>query len=577
MKKILGVFFCLFLIITVFGQARATKETTKKETTKEIKKVVILPFSVHSSENIDYVKTGIWDMLFSRIAVSEKIDVVSKDSTLDALKAVGKKSLTQSDVYALGKKMNVDFIVWGSITKIGNSLSLDGKLVDITSYKSSVGVFAQCKDMDEVIPKIADFAKRIDYHILGLVPSTFGLPPAPSAMPQQQAGQFPRESEIISKMKGGRGTYTSAINPDFINAAKPMKRRGFWMSQKYSAEFKGMDIGDVNNDGLNEVVVIDDYNIMIYQKKENSFKLLQKIAGKSYDDYLSVDVADINKNGIPEIIVTSINRNLLDSFVLEFKDEKFEKIASDLRWFMRVVNIESSPTLLGQKLGMDKPFGNPIHNIVWRSGEYKEGKKMNIPEGLSVYGLTIDSLGISKKERIIALNEYDHLCIFEKTDKSLSKIALVTGSDEFLWKSDDVFGGSNNGFEIFQHQADGDATEKDIIFIKVRIHTYDINKDGKKEIVVVKNLSSVGRIFKNLKVFTSSEIYDLEWDGLGLLENWKTRKINGYVADYQFKDIDNDGQNEIVLALNLTIGGVKTRRSVIVAYDLNIQSQSQSQ
>jgi hypothetical protein len=34
----------------------------------------------------------------------------------------------------------------------------------------------------------------------------------------------------------------------------------------------------------------------------------------------------------------------------------------------------------------------------------------------------------------------------------------------------------------------------------------------------------------------------------GPSENWKTRKINGYVADYQFKDIDNDGQNEIVLA-----------------------------
>ena len=62
--------------------------------------------------------------------------------------------------------------------------------------------------------------------------------------------------------------------------------------------------------------------------------------------------------------------------------------------------------------------------------------------------------------------------------------------------------------------------------------TFDTNKDGKKELIIVKNLSSVGRIFKNLKLFSSSEIYNLEWDGLGMAENWRTKKINGYVADY---------------------------------------------
>jgi hypothetical protein len=74
-----------------------------------------------------------------------------------------------------------------------------------------------------------------------------------------------------------------------------------------------------------------------------------------------------------------------------------------------------------------------------------------------------------------------------------------------------------------------------------------------------------------LRDFTSSEISDLEWDGLGLVENWKTRKINGYVADYQFKDIDNDGQKEIVLALVLSQEGFGRGKSAIVAYKLNVQ------
>ncbi len=92
-------------------------------------------------------------------------------------------------------------------------------------------------------------------------------------------------------------------------------------------------------------------------------------------------------------------------------------------------------------------------------------------------------------------------------------------------------------------------------YINLRILTYDTNKDGKREIIIVKNLSSSGRTFQRVKLFTSAEVYNLEWDGMGMVENWRTKKISGYVADYQFKDIDNDGENEVVLALVLSVGG----------------------
>ena len=193
---------------------------------------------------------------------------------------------------------------------------------------------------------------------------------------------------------------------------------------------------------------------------------------------------------------------------------------------------------------------------------------MRIPQGLSVYGLTLDKIGSSGAERIIALNESDYLYIYDQTDKPLSKIAVFGGSDELIWKSDDVFGGSNTIIEPVNKSADSTMEIRESYFINLRILTYDTNGDGKREIIIVKNLSSAGRLMQNVKLFTSAEVYNLEWDGLGMVENWRTRKINGYVADYQFKDIDNDGENEIVLALVLSTVGTVKDRSVIVAYDL---------
>lgn len=561
MRKTLQYILCLLIILSFASAAWAKDKYT----------ITILPFTANSADNIDYVKKGISEMLTTRISVPGKIEVTDKDALAAEIKKSKIKEITLVDAYNLGKKFKSDYVIWGSITKIGNSLSIDGKLIDIVASKSDIGIFTQSQNLDEIMPKINDFSQRVVQHILG-TPAAPAVPAVSAGPSRPVAPGVSRETQIIAGMKAGgkKGTLTSAINPDFINAADPFNRKGFWMSQKFPTEFKGMDVGDVNGDGLNETVIIDKHNLYIYQKTDKELKLLEKISGKSYDNYLSVDVADVNRTGIKQIIVTCLNEATVNSFVLQFKDGKYVKIASDIRWFLRVLETKSGiPLLLGQRYGFDKPFDTPIYEIVWRDGEYVDDHKMKIPLGLSVYGLTIDDFGTGGGgEKIMALNELDYLCIFEKTDKPLSRLfTFGFKNDELIYASDEQFGGSNNYFENIDKTMP-EANEKSA-FVNLRIHAFDTNNDGRKEIIIVKNLSSVGRVFKHMKLFTSSEIYNLEWDGIGMAENWRTKKINGYVADYCIKDIDNDGKPEIVLALVLSVGTSVRDKSVIVVYRLD--------
>jgi TolB-like protein len=541
------------------------------EAEKETKRVAVLPFSVHSSEDITYVRDGIWDMLISRLSVTEGVSVTPKQEVREALKTLGGKEPAVADVYGLGKRLNLDYAVWGSITKIGNSVSLDAKLLDVSTYKTPVGVFEQCQGMDDVIPRISDFAKKIHYHILGITPpaaEATSLPPAGKQRPAASPLTVP-EGKVIQTREG---TFTSVINPAFITSANPLAQKGFWMSQRYKKTFKGMDIGDVDGDGKNEVIAIDDRTIEIYQREGMALALRTKISGESYDQFLAVDVADINGNGIAEIIVTNLAENKPKSFVMEFRDGKFEKIASGLEWFMRITDTEGGPVLMGQGIMLGDPLSGPIHEIVWRNGAYREGRRMLIPEGLSVFGVLLAKID-GGTERVVALDEYDHINILEKTKKPLSKIHIVGGSDNLLWISYDVYGGSNNKIYL-ERRSSGIDTNEDAggsVYVKERLLSYDTNGDGKKELVVVKNLSPSGRIMKNVRVFTRSEIYNLEWDGLGLAENWRTKRIQGYVADYQIKDIDNDGKDEVVLLVGL---GTTLTRSAIVAYDLDVPDAS---
>jgi len=559
---------------------------------KDKNSVAVLPFALNSSDNIDYVQQGILDMLSSRISSIDKIEVISKDKVLEATKTVKLKEMTLADIYALGKKMNVDYVVSGSITKIGNSVSIDAKLVDIAAYKQAVSISTQSQGMDDVIVKISDFAQRIDQHILGTAAPA--APPvaamvAPTAttttaLPQMSSGgstqpQKDRENLIIAGMRTGKkATFTGSINPDFISGAQPRDKKGFWMSQKYPTNYKGIDVGDVNGDGLNEIVVIDENSVYIYQRKGNDALLLQKISGGKFNNYAGVDIVDLNNNGIKEILISNVVTkretynvfNTVDSFILEWKDGKFVKIADNLPWLFRVIDGKPGGIrVLGQKIGSQRPFDTPIYEMVWSGGQYREGKKLRIPQGLSIYGLTLDNLG-EGAEKIITFNTYDYLSVFQETDKPLYAVQSMLGSKEYIYKSDEVFGGSNSFVEAYGEDMPGNDYTFYYTYMNSRILTYDTNKDGKRELIVVKNLTA-SRILKNTKIFTSSEFYNLEWDSMSLLENWRTRKMGGYVADYQIKDIDNDGQDEIVMVIVTSSGSLVGRESVIAAYKLQAQ------
>ena len=159
MNKTIGIALGILLCMaTVCASAPGAQQT---------KSIAILPFAVNSSENINYIRDGIWDMLISRVTVSGKTNVVSKSTVLDALSKQAGKELTQADVSALGKRLNADYVVWGSITKIGDSLSLDGKMLDVASSQSPVTLYEQTRGMNEVITKISDFSQRIRSHVTG--------------------------------------------------------------------------------------------------------------------------------------------------------------------------------------------------------------------------------------------------------------------------------------------------------------------------------------------------------------------------------------------------------------------------
>ncbi len=367
--KVISLCLLLALSLTI-----PSPSITQTRDPNKVHKVAILPFMIHSQENLDYLREGIYNILTSRITVEERIVVIDRSIVERALYEVRPTRLDEAAATKIGMKIGADYIVLGSITKVGDYISLDARLISITEEKPPLSAFTQHKGIDDVMVKIGDFAQDIGFKILGRR-TMIGRP-----------GESRREGGVIERFDRGS--------------------LDFKKSQTFDFEIKGLDIGDVDGDKKNELVIMDDHNLYLFKYDGDKLKLFQKIETGYQHSFLTLDVADVNRNGYAEIIVTAVAGDDLRSFILEFEEGKFRKITEKAGWYFRVLDHpKDGPTLMGQKMGSDGLFTGPIYKFLWKKKSFEKGPKMPFPKETNIFGLALATIRNKETLDLIVLDD----------------------------------------------------------------------------------------------------------------------------------------------------------------------------
>ena len=217
--------------------------------------------------------------------------------------------------------------------------------------------------------------------------------------------------------------------------------------------------------------------------------------------------------------------------------------------------------LMGQKGGFKDIFMGGVYELEWTNGRYAPFDKQRLPNRLNIYGFTYGDVLGQGQESVLYLSRNGTLRILD-------------GSGNEEWTSSDTYGGSN----IFllspadkklattpTRQTDPTAFKGQ--YLQQRIFVSDLDKDKKKELIVVKNHDAVGGVLRRTRSYNGGHFEALVWDNVGFRKKWKTRKFTGYISDYDVGDFDNDGTDELVFALVVkTESAFKEPRSHIVTW-----------
>ena len=493
----------------VFAQSPAEQPSSPPK--KLPYKVAILPVKINSPENIGFMQEGLLDMLSSRVDLEGRVVVLEKGPVKKAYDQVPGE-MSGENARKIGQLLEVDFVIFGSLTKLGDSASLDLKVVGVKEEKPGFSVFVQAKKMEEIVASVDELARQIDEKILG-----YPLRPQVAAKPaevEKEVKGFPAIPGITGATKGGRGAAGGEL----------------WQSEPFPFHIKGMAVGDVDGDGRNEVVLIGEKTLYIY-RWDGEFKLLWKKEGGRLDAYMAIDVADIDKDGKAEIFITNMQGDRLASFVVAFKDGAFRTVSSGLDWFLRVVEWgEKGKVLLGQTKGFKEGFAWPISELGWDGKAYKEIRPADLPRLYSLYGF--------------APFTHKGKTIFLFIDSNFY-LKAIDQKGKMVWRSREDYGSDNyfQGKPLDQGVGYHDGDEW--AYVNVRL----ISRGD--EVFIIRNISAVGQIMKRQKYYNKGVMQRLFWTGALFVETWKSPEISGYMADFQIQDIDNNREPELIVAVNL--------------------------
>lgn len=560
-------FFCLFTAIFILFNLPAWAGAATK-------RVLILPLTIHSEKDLSFLNKGIMDMMASRISQSA---IVIRQKAPPAGK----------DPLQIGRDMNADYVVTGSLTLFGNSASTDASLVSVDSGDTALQFSQFGQSGSDVLMHVNQFATQVSQHIASIsatpqvaaptaaapavmVPQVAPRveavpPPAPVVVPAPTVQAAPAPvapaPAAAPAAVAAAAVAASAATEPATSAPAAQKVEVIWTSNPFKGTIRALTTGDVDGDGRVDIVFAHDNQIVVeHRAGERMDRIAAFDAGKRHS-IVAVDAGDINGNGVAEVFVTRLNAHKkLDSVVLEWNGSGLAPIAGGQRWYFRVgEDPEKGIVLMGQRRGTpsandtgglyeDSHFLPGVFELTWTGKAYQSGRRFPLPSDTTIYRFSRGDILNDGRIRAIAYSAEDELRIYDPA-----------GSPQ--WAGKETLGGN----PLFLETASSiEARAKERTYLTQRFIVADLNGDGKVEVVTVHNRDAARGFIERFRQYTRGQVVVLSWNKVNMKQVWTGEEISGYISDFSLADLNGDGRLEAVYAMVTSTGITQVKSSNIV-------------
>ncbi|MCI5125407.1 MAG: VCBS repeat-containing protein [Candidatus Electrothrix sp. AR5] len=354
-----SLLFRLYILLTIVFltipvTASTTETTGDKQNRGKDKIIIIPPFKVQTRTPHPHLQTGLANILATRVTKRTGHIIAPHSTETDQLTDL----LRQQDNGAVQKiiqAMDDTYLLAGTLKekKQGYEIKIHVFAHRPTAQISLSQTFNQLDRALSVLDELSlDIAERI-----------FSVPRPKKAAVTAETGRLEgfhtAHPERLFKEKKYSLDVTAGSkikNTDFgIQGTQDIQSiQGIQSSRKDilpSLTVLAMAVGDLNNDGKEEFVILEKANVALYHRDpKGSF---QRIAFQPLARHLGLHtmyLADLDNNGLQEIYIGASNGTNPASQILEWDGRRFYVLYQNAPYYLRpAVDAMGRPLLLGQK------------------------------------------------------------------------------------------------------------------------------------------------------------------------------------------------------------------------------------
>ncbi|MCK5916489.1 MAG: hypothetical protein KAG92_10155 [Deltaproteobacteria bacterium] len=292
---------------------------------------------------------------------------------------------------------------------------------------------------------------------------------------------------------------------------------------KVTLVVKGMDVGDLENDGTSEMVFTDGEKIYIYQITEKGLKFKYRYHFDRWGAIVNIVVGDITGDHKDEIIVNTFKETEdgFSSFVVSKTEGKYRIVADHIPYVMGLLGghsvADKGVYFVGQGFVAEDLFGTLVSRLHFQGGKVSSAGKFTVPLGFTLPGTVYADVNNDRIKELCFVNKQNFVEIYQ--------------GDKRLWVSDERLAGSLHDVQYEVGTERISYTEKRQICTPLRI--FDLDGDGVNEILLIDNESDMSTALGEYGFLSKGHVKMVRQSGSGFVVQKVTGAIGGPVQGMQ--------------------------------------------